>query len=383
MSKIRVDTDILDKQQEQMRDLVRQLRQISSDVAAVSAGLSWKISSAQQIRSSVNISAACVEQLEQKTNRLSAVLGTISGQYLRTERKNAGLKSGWEKFWDGELAATVGGSVFGWASEDGQASWGFLNGEASASLKPKYGEYKDEKAKKIVEQRKIQDESKQINPDKKWYDKKGTILEAGAEAKAEGSILEGKIGTSGEAGNISLEGQFLKGEAHAKGEAGLYVYDKDENGNITRIFSPGVAAEVGASVAVLSAAASGRLGLGEDNNMLGIYGEGEASVASAEAKAGFSVNRNEVRAQAKAEANLVEAKGTAGISVLGTDIGVSGSVKVGVGAHADIGYTDGKLKVDIGAAIGVGVSVGFEVDIGGTVDAVCGWAQSAWNWLTG
>jgi hypothetical protein len=49
------------------------------------------------------------------------------------------------------------------------------------------------------------------------------------------------------------------------------------------------------------------------------------------------------------------------------------------GAHAEAGYTDGKLKVDVGAAIGVGVSIGFEVDVSGTVDAVTGWAESAWD----
>lgn len=63
----------------------------------------------------------------------------------------------------------------------------------------------------------------------------------------------------------------------------------------------------------------------------------------------------------------------AGVSVLGTDIGVSGAVKVGIGAHAEVGYyTDGKFKVDVGAALGVGVDIGFGY-ISGTVDAVAGW----------
>lgn len=57
--------------------------------------------------------------------------------------------------------------------------------------------------------------------------------------------------------------------------------------------------------------------------------------------------------------------------MLGTDIGVSGAVKVGIGAHAEVGYTDGKFKVDVGAALGVGVDIGFGY-ISGTVDAVAG-----------
>ena len=68
--------------------------------------------------------------------------------------------------------------------------------------------------------------------------------------------------------------------------------------------------------------------------------------------------------------------------MLGTDVGVTGSLKVGVGAHAEVGYTDGKLKVDIGAAVGVGFDLGFEVDVSGTVDAVVDVATSAWDGVT-
>ncbi len=41
-------------------------------------------------------------------------------------------------------------------------------------------------------------------------------------------------------------------------------------------------------------------------------------------------------------------------NVLGGEVGVSGSVSVGVGAHADVGYKDGVFKFDIGASIGLG-----------------------------
>lgn len=64
---------------------------------------------------------------------------------------------------------------------------------------------------------------------------------------------------------------------------------------------------------------------------------------------------------------------------MGTDIEVSGAVKVGVGAHAEDGVTDGKIKVDVGLAIGVGVDIGFEIDVSGTVDAVCDMASAAWD----
>lgn len=56
---------------------------------------------------------------------------------------------------------------------------------------------------------------------------------------------------------------------------------------------------------------------------------------------------------------------------MGTDLGVTGGVNIGIGAHAEAGLVDGKIKVDIGASIGIGVNVGFEVDPSGTIDAVC------------
>jgi hypothetical protein len=220
---------------------------------------------------------------------------------------------------------------------------------------------------------------KQINSDESWYDQKGTIAEAKAESKIEGSVVDAEISGSSKYAQGSAEVKVITAEAHASAGAGLYVYEKDSNGDLKRIISPSVAAEVGASVAFVDVAASGRIGLGEDNNMLGVYGTGEVKAASAEAKAKVSINSKQVYAGASAEADLVKAEGSAGVSVLGTDVGVNAGVKIGVGAHAEVGYTDGKFKVDVGAAVGLGVDLGFEVDVSGTVSAVKGVAESAWD----
>ena len=58
-------------------------------------------------------------------------------------------------------------------------------------------------------------------------------------------------------------------------------------------------------------------------------------------------------ASAKAEATAAELEGSLGVNVLGGEVGVSGSLSVGVGAHADVGYKDGVFKFDIGASIGL------------------------------
>lgn len=412
MSHIRVDTGILDAQQEQLLAISRQLDTISQQVNNVSRRLSWRISGSAQIKSRLDADQAYLEQLEGKTKSLHSTLGGLISKYQSTETANAGLagkdqapretgmaladqvkqlvssESGtaenslWELFWSGELAVTAGGALGALSFINDESYLKVLSWEGSASVTPKYGEYEDKDAIYKRKQDTLKD-GKKINADTSWYDKKGTILEAKAEGKIEGSVLEGRIGTSGKYGNGSVEGKLLTGEAHANASAGLYVYDRDENGNVTRIFSPGVDAEIGASIAVAAVAANGRIGFGENNNMLGAYGDVEASALSAEAKAQFTANSKQIYGKASAEANLVEAKGSAGVSVLGTDIGVSGSVKVGIGAHAEAGFVDGKLKVDVGAAIGVGFSVGFEIDVSGTVDAVCSAAKSAWDFITG
>lgn len=83
--------------------------------------------------------------------------------------------------------------------------------------------------------------------------------------------------------------------------------------------------------------------------------DGSLAKASAEASASASVFNNDgdldptLKASASAEAVLAEANGSVGAKVLGVEGKVTGGVKVGVGAHADVGYTDGVIKCDVGA----------------------------------
>ena len=70
------------------------------------------------------------------------------------------------------------------------------------------------------------------------------------------------------------------------------------------------------------------------------------------------------------------------MNIAGVEGKVNGSVNFGVGAHADIGLVDGKLKCDIGASLGVGASVGFEIDTKALVDTAVSTAKALWpgNW---
>ncbi len=160
-------------------------------------------------------------------------------------------------------------------------------------------------------------------------------------------------------------------EWSAKGFAGSGYY-KDKDGNLK--WASGVDAHVGGSASLLEANAQGRLGLGENHDLLGVNGSGEVSVGKVGAEAGGSVGFFDGEFQgyvgASAEAKAAEAKGSIGVTVAGTDFKVNGGVNIGVGAHANVGFKEGKFKVDVGASIGLGVNIGFEVDVSGTVNYI-------------
>lgn len=181
--------------------------------------------------------------------------------------------------------------------------------------------------------------------------------------------VQGKYGSAG----VSA----LAADAYADASAGLFT--KNDDGNL--IFNPHIDAKAGASFTALHADAEAHVG----NKMLGANASAYADVgkvdATVKASAGvLDENGNfdpRLKASASAEAIAVDAKAEAGITVLGTEAKVSGSVNIGIGAHADVGYEDGVLSFDIGASLGIGASIGFEVDVGGTIDAVKSGAKSA------
>ena len=245
-------------------------------------------------------------------------------------------------------------------------------------LKKKWGKDKDDKSVKYNYKEKPLLDKHKGNSDE-WDDEKATILEVKASKKVEGSLASAEASGSSKFAQGTIKAAVSAGEAHMEASAGLYTYDK----NGKKIFSPAVKAEVGASYAVLQVNAEGRVGLGKDNDMLGLYGKGDVKVGTAEGKASVSLKKGELHGKLSAEADLVKAEGSAGISVLGADVGVKGSVKVGIGAHVDIGVKDWKFKCDIGAALGVGFDLGIEVDLKGAGKAIAGAAKSAWDGFTG
>lgn len=250
-------------------------------------------------------------------------------------------------------------------NEDGSYSeekkeWGFDFLKGKKKLKEAEKNFWDDKEKKGYKGDKDGAEAKRV----------GTILSAGYEksGKVAAWHAEGS-GSSGIAsGSYNTDALYAEGNYGITG--GLYVSKVGKDGKEYFVLEPGVHAEIGGSAGIWQGSAEGRLG----NDVFAVTGECGASFVEAEGKAelnlGIVDGKFAASAEASAEVNLVKAEGSVGVDIMGVEGKVGGSVSVGVGAHADIGYHDGKLTFDIGASLGVGASVTAEVDVSGLVENI-------------
>lgn len=399
------------------------------DVTSVLSGMNGM----GDVVSALNTTSTNIRNMSRRTEGYGTALSSIITNYDITEQNILG---------QGE--STLGNGVSYWATRgfkvlrDG-ATWlgyevGFLNGKITSkklsdrtiesSIKPKdlnkdikdklkddgkYTEYKSEKngiydkesgdsytekldangkpmkdanGKKLYEKKDKNGNVTEVTEDdvEKFYKREQTLAEYKvAEIKAEGSLIDAKVNI-GDSGTI--EAKVGAAEAHAGVSAGMYVIGADG----TKKLSPGVSAEIGASVTALEVAWDQQW-LGDEN--LGFSTDAKVTVGQAKAKAGANLQifgqdgklDAQANFEASAEAIAWKAEGTAKLDILGGDVGVKGSVQFGVGAHANVGLHDGKFQVDIGASLGIGASVGFEVDVGGMVNTVWDSASSAWDGL--
>jgi len=194
-----------------------------------------------------------------------------------------------------------------------------------------------------------------------------TIAQAGIEKKDEASLLrfDGHL----QNGNDTIDASMAFGTvAYTAGVyGGLYTVKYDKDGTAHQVLSPGVKAEIGASVSALEFTLSGHKDDGIPRNVeIG----GKIGYASADAKAevGFVDGKAVFHGSASAEAIAAEISARGNIEIGEAKVGVKGTLNYGIGAHADIGYKDGKFSCDIGASVGVGGSIALEVDVGAYVD---------------
>ena len=144
-----------------------------------------------------------------------------------------------------------------------------------------------------------------------------------------------------------------------------------------------VGASLGATYTAFSAKEKAYLGSEDYNVYEEVKVEAGRVGAKAEARAGIVDKEGKfnpsIYAGAKAEAIAGEISGKAGVKLGGIDVAAEGSLNYGIGAHANVGFHDGKLSVDIGATLGVGGSVKLDIDVSGAVKAVGETAGKVWS----
>ena len=388
-----IKTDRIKKCATQMDAHHNNMNSIAGEAEQALAGSSISSSAYATVRQVLNQQAGVIRGIASNTAAMSGALQSVITQYEKSEKEILGntgyaslkLHNGiFTTGYDVEKGKPVTTSVeMRKASTDDDFSFDTkLKGKTDISSDEFKQFKKDHSDSKNVYF--VQDENgnwKKIDPNDK-----DAVKEAkdGAKLKPDVDVALYKAGVSagwtGVAGTytlgdkdgtyFSMTGKIADAEAHADTTVGLGY----------------VKASAGASFTAFSGSVDGQVG----TDMLGIYGNANVELgrvgANAEAQMGlFDAEGNfspALYAGASAEAILAEASATGGVEIAGTKVGVTGKVNFGLGAHFNIGYKDGKLYADLGASIGVGGSIAVEVDMSGTIKAVCDGAQSIYEGIT-
>lgn len=384
MEQFSVKLSGLDQRIEEEQKIISGLSDVENGIRSINSSLGFQVKCQSGIQASLKKFADQTEEYGADLKTMRYVLKSIHDQYEKTERRICGYVNDHpissEDIW--EAVTTVGTGLaisalnpvlgIGWLFQEilGDEEWTVENefGKGEITLWDKWDENKkDNKLKKHYEWEKgngFVEKTPSVSTATDAQKKKKELLEgitiwSGSIGK-EGSLLHlGKDGdVETEKGKYHYSADVLKAEAKGSLYAGL----------------GGIGCEAGVALTAFTAKASGQYG----SDMFNVHGEAQVDVGkvelSAEGKIGFLNEKGEFDPSLKggfnAEAIAVEVSGKAGGTVLGTDVDVTGSLNFGVGVHADIGYDNGKLSLDLGASLGLGASVKLEIDMSGTVDAV-------------
>lgn len=196
-------------------------------------------------------------------------------------------------------------------------------------------------------------------------------LHISGEVGASGSVFSGEFNKASQKGSIAASYGVFNGSASASGGAGMNAYQYGDYGESSIIYLPGAKGEAGVSASVFEAEGSATYEI-IDNVEVGASGYAKVGEVSAKAEGQLGYADGEFGAYAKLEAEAIagEIGLDASVDIAGIEGKVGGSVNYGIGAHAEAGYDDGVITVDLGVSVGVGASVSIELDIGGFVDNI-------------
>ena len=368
MSRIRVNTNVLEQQQAQMERVVKTLRSVSADVSYVKRNLGWNISSRSQIKSTLTKYSDYVDLLQAKTRNLSDRLQSAATQYQNVEKKASPPVS----------AFAIGSLILPINRPDwkllGPGSWkppfgiglvvpgfstvlpmlispalclikrDFFGGEASSDV---LGGKLDWSAKSS-------------------WDKEEGEVGAAVEGEASGYLWQGKA--SGHAGIASGSVETQIGAGAVTGEAGITLF---KDGKL----SPEIGAKVSAEVEAAKGKVEGKLGTEDYNAHASADGSLLKAKAEASAGAGKITYKDEsgntktgygAEAKAGAEAYVAEGKVSGGFTLGGVKVDISLSGKAGgAGASAGGRITTGGASGEIGLGLGLGAGVKIDIDWSG------------------
>ena len=420
---------------DRQRELERALRSLYQDVNGIRNGLRYKISGREAIAARLREAAEQISREAESAKAMRTALEQVIRQYENTEKGNLDRVKA-EK--TSIRQSGIGGGVADGRGGDGNHSlkdwkdliigafipWDLLRpvgpitpfipllpsiirdlffpysggkspdykGDAKIDLEKKY---KDSKSFEKFDKFK-KDHTETLKDTKFYWDpktgKKTPIDPNDENAKKEfakhnkGTVpvdvtLAG-IGTSGYIAGFALpEDTGFKGK-YGGMEAELYI-SKLEGKAEAHAGWGYVGASLGATYTAFSAKEKAYLGSEDYNVYEEVKVEAGRVGAKAEARDGIVDKEGKfnpsIYAGAKAEAIAGEISGKAGVKLGGIDVAAEGSLNYGIGAHANVGFHDGKLSVDIGATLGVGGSVKLDIDVSGAVKAVGETAGKVWS----
>ncbi len=401
MGELKIKPQKIRSTAQDMNHIAKQMRELESQIRNIQYGLGFEVAQKERVRQRLKTAEKDTADQYKGIYNSTSTLNNIVNTYETTERGLAGSTTPrYDMIRDTVLdnikeAIILGGSSLGTSLNEhlpvigpGMLIGKILDGTSPGytyehfETKEKYGgeiklpEGIKQGEKTFVSINNSNDELKQSDIkafklwDKSWKDTKSFFHS------------EDAIGDKDDS-HISYKFDVLKRETSAEIYAGVYDTDSVTGAKQIRGAFGG---SLGFTMSALSASAESQLG----NSDFGVYGKAEMSAGKVEAKATGVVGVRDaegnfnptVHGKVSAEAIAAEVSGKAGVKVLGADIGVKGSLNIGVGAHAEAGIKNGIFSLDVGASFGIGGSVKLEVDIGGVVNAVSGTAQSVWSTVT-
>lgn len=392
MSKIRVNTNALDQQAQQMEQIRRMLNSIESDINQAARSLNWKISSSLLIHARMVKYATYTDRLANTTGKMATGLRKVADEYQRTEKKAEQVSENEKSIWSIldiiqpitmpdliALPSPCPKPVLEWklleeafsklmGKNDWKAPFGILlSGLTFATLSPSYvtgllfG-----KAMGVSSETSFSKSgpgfSVKGSMSAEWSPEKGN---AGATIKgsASGSLFTGTM--KAQNGLSSASGEIKVGNAAVSGEGKTQLF---KDGKL----SPEISAKVSGEVSAVKGKVETKNGTDDYN--VHAKAEGELLGAKAEAKAGAGKITYKdqggntktgygVEGSVGAEAYVAQGKVSGGFTIAGIKIGVSVSGKAGgAGVSAGGRVTTGGISGEIGAGLGLGAGIKLDVD---------------------